>query len=66
MSEPNKNLLSEENKNSDLINVDESVKVEIKDDEVAEISDKLNPEELESIVGGSDPSPSLGLIFTFL
>ena len=52
MSETNKNPLSEEKKNSDFINIDEFGKVEIQDEEVAQISDELNPEELEDIAGG--------------
>ncbi len=54
MSVPNQNPLSEEKKNSDFINIDESGKVEIKDDEVALISDELNPEDLEDIAGGGN------------
>ncbi len=54
MSEPNKKPLSEEKKNSDFINIDESGKVEIKDDELAQITDELNPEELEDIAGGGN------------
>lgn len=52
MSELNKKPLPEEKKNSDFIDIDESGKVEIKDDEVAQISDQLNPEDLEDIAAG--------------
>ena len=52
MSELNKKPLSEEKKNSDFVDIDESGKVEINDEEIAQISDELNPEELEDISGG--------------
>ena len=52
MTESNKKPLSEEKRNSDFIDIDESGKVKITDEKVAEIADELNPEELEDIAGG--------------
>lgn len=52
MSEPNNKPLSEEKKSSDIVDIDETGKVKIKDEELAQINDELTPEDLEDIAGG--------------
>lgn len=56
MSEPNNQPSFEEKKSSDIVDIDETGKVKIKDDKIAQINDELSSEDLEDIAGGCNPN----------